>query len=209
MVILRVSIWDEPRWRNKYRWRTTTWPGGGLGGPGGVGGSWQPVQVYRAHKQECLGLVCLVCLCALLPCLSSLLWGRAEAGVGSRWRLELERAKMVEGEQRSSRDQPRSSSPPGNQWSRTTVHWPEFLMSSSIVQCNSWRKVEVVHMHCVSNLPNLLIHATPQTWLFVPSVISVYLMGQKKASSHYKISKKKTTKGKNLWHKILAKPLKN
>ena len=39
-----------------------------------------------------------------------------EVVVGSRWRLELEREKMVvEGELRSSRDQPGSSTPPGNQ----------------------------------------------------------------------------------------------
>ena len=38
--------------------------------------------------------------------------------MGSSWQLELEREKMVvEDEQRSSRDQPGSSTPPGNQWS--------------------------------------------------------------------------------------------
>ena len=187
------ELWcrDEPRWRNKYRWRTTTWPGGGLGGLlGQVVGSWQPVQVYRAHKPECLGLVYLVCLWALLPCLSSLLWGSAGAGVGSSWQLELEREKMVvEDEQRSSRDQPGSSTPPGNQGPLTWVSNVQF-------HCwwNSWMKVETVHMHCVNNLPYLLIHATPQTWLFLPSVISVYLMDQKKALSHHKYFGKENDK---------------
>ena len=63
-------------------------------------------------------------------------------------------------------------------------------------------------MHWVNNLPYLLIYirhtsyiytsyliyirhtsyiyAIPQTWLFLPSVISVYLMDQKRASSHHK-----------------------